>query len=130
MAYKGVAYAAFAKGTYTDGQAPVYSNGRIFTKLCSAEISYTYADAKVYADNTKALVERTVTGGTVNINVLSLDDDAEVDVLGYIKSEDGAIEVSDNDPPIGGFGCVEMDEADDGSDVFVGTVVYKSQFVL
>lgn len=129
MAYKGVYGVAFAHGTYNDGQAPVYANGKMFSELCSVDENYTYSNASVYANNAKALSDRRVTGGTVSINVLSLDDDAEVDVLGYAKASDGTIEVTDAETPIGGLGFVTTEE-DENGDSYVSTVLYKTQFSL
>lgn len=130
MAIKGVAFACFAKGTYTDGTAPVYSNGKQFAKLVSANVSFTRSNAKLYADNVLDLVDAGITGGSISIDTSYLDDDDQVDVLGMTKGEDGVVYETDDDPPIGGFGYVITEEDDAGVDHYIGYIVYKAQFAL
>lgn len=128
MARKGLKYAAFAPGTYVDGAAPVYSNGSIFAALVRADVSFTRSNAKLYADNGLHLTDNGITGGSVTIEVADLPDDAQVTVLGVTKAEDGIVYETDADAPLGGFGYVTTEEGDDGTDRFIGWLIYKTQF--
>lgn len=108
MAFVGLEYAVFAPiKTEVSGQAIEYDAGVVIGAAIGANITLTRNDEALYADNAIVESDNSLTGGTIDINVDDMTDEAQEKVLGLEKAEDDDhYELTGAPTPYGGFGII------------------------
>lgn len=128
MAKIGLRYPVFAPITDdNDGAMPTYGTGVVSGKAISADVSWTRSDTRLYADDTVAEVDNSITGGTLTFGVDDLTDDVQVAMLNVRQGENGEyIEGADAGQP-GGFGYIRVQQLR-GAVKFIAYWIYKIVF--
>lgn len=86
MALIGMRYVVAAKvATETAGSAVTYDEGRVIGKAISADLTWNRNDNPLYADDTIAEDDNSITSGELEINLDDLDDTARVLLLGDVE---------------------------------------------
>lgn len=128
MAMVGLRHAVFAPITKeTEGQEVTYGTGVIVGRMMQADVTYERNTDPLYADDTEAENDNSITGGTVTIGVDDISDAARMVVFG--DEEDGEGEYEDNSEasPYGGFGYVRTRRLN-GTTSYVAYWLHKVQF--
>lgn len=131
MAKTGLRYIVVAKlQSAADGQAPVYENGMVLGAGVAADITYTINEAKLYANNALKESTKAITGGTINLTLDDLINEARAYALNVKKVEDGTNvtwRTVGKSAPYVGVGFIE-ERIIDGVTKHLPTWVYKCQF--
>lgn len=86
MAFVGLRYAVFAPiETETPGAPITYGKGVVMGKMIGATINFTRNSDPLYADDAMAENDNSIVGGTLQVNVDDLLDEAATVVLGLVK---------------------------------------------
>lgn len=128
MAKIGLRYPVFAPiENENDGGLPTYGTGLVVGRAISADVSWSRSDTKLYADDTVAEVDNSVTGGSLTFGTDDLSDEAQIAMLNARAGEDGeVIEGGDSGTP-GGFGYIRVQELR-GVVKFIAYWIYKITF--
>lgn len=85
-----------------------YKTGMVLGKAVSANLSWQKEDNELYGDDAVAETDQSITGYQLDVSTTYLEDAAESAVLGYKPTSDGEFEITDDDPPYGGFGFIRV----------------------
>ena len=105
MSKKGLRYVAFGK-LQNDG---TYSQGKHLSPAASLSGSANISDVKDYGDDRVVETDKSVTGGTLSVELNNDEDDIYTMLLGHrpSASEAGDVVYKDSDtPPIVGVGAI------------------------
>lgn len=130
MAMTGLRHAVFAPIKLEQyGMPIVYDKGMIVGRMIMADIAYERNTDPLYADDTEAENDNSITGGSITVQVDDILDDARVMVFGDYEVEGSTGEYEDNAEaaPYGGFGYVRV-RTHKGKTTYVGYWVHKCQF--
>lgn len=131
MAKTGLRYIVVAKLiSAIDGQQPVYDKGMVLGAGVAADITYTINEAKLYANNAVKESAKAITGGTINLTLDDLLNEAREYALNVKKVEDGEVPIwrtIGKSAPYVGVGFIE-ERIIDGVTKHLPTWVYKNQF--
>lgn len=131
MAKTGLRYIVVAKLiSAKEGQAPTYEKGMVLGAGVAADITYTINEAKLYANNALKESAKAITGGTINLTLDDLLNEARAYALNVKKIEDGATptwRTIGKSAPYVGIGFIE-ERIIDGVTKHLPTWVYKCQF--
>lgn len=132
MAMVGLRYAVFArikKDGEKRGQEIEYDAGVVVGKMMTADVTYERNTEPLYADDTEAENDNSITGGTVTVGVDDILDPARVVVFGDYEDGEGTGEYEDNGDasPYGGFGYLRVRRKDNVT-TFVAYWLHKVQF--
>lgn len=106
MLRQGLTHFVFAKGTYTDGAAPVYSGAVAVDGAIRANLSLDKYGASIDADNGLYAIDDSITGGSISIEAAGITDEVMATMCGYEKGTGNGYKISDIQAPYGGFGYV------------------------
>lgn len=130
MAFVGLRYAVFAPITAeVRGQEVVYGTGVVVGKMMQADVTYERNTDPLYADDTEAENDNSITGGTVTVGVDDILDPARVVIFGDYADGEKSDEYEDNSEasPYGGFGYMRV-RRKEGKTSFVAYWLHKVQF--
>lgn len=144
MAQTGLKYLVGAKiATEEYGKFPTYTEGRVIGRLITVDISLTYGDNPLYADNREVNNDTDFTDGSFTLTVDEFGNGKDVSdifaveemlVGGFLeKGSDGSVTVlhsgsSVNSVPVG-IGYVKTGQAPDTyTPYYEGTWYYKMRF--
>ena len=116
--------------TCVDGSAVVYDTGLELTGgsgVQSIDLSWNYADASLYLDDKLAESDRTLTSGTMTVNVGGLSDEERKALLGDVIEDTDLIR-TDAQAPFVGYGFISC-ETRAGVKQYIAHWLYKVQFV-
>ena len=85
-----------------------YKTGMVLGKATSGNLSWQKEDNELYGDDAVAETDQSITGCQVDVGTTYLDESVESAVLGWKPDETGEFEVTDADPPYGGFGYIRV----------------------
>ena len=109
MAKKGIRYAVFATRTETVSSGTVtvtYSDGKVLSPVAGYNGSMDKTNAKDYGDDHVVDTDKTVTGGTLTVELNEDNDDIYTMLLGHSKSTD-VVQYRDSDvAPFVGTGAI------------------------
>ena len=122
MSKKGIEYAVFGILNETTG---TYSSGRYLSPVAGYNGSPNAADVKDYGDNRVVETDKTVTGGTLSVELNHDDDDIYAMLLGHTRdAETGEIVFNADDvAPYVGTGAIGKSEGE-----YVARFYNKVQF--
>lgn len=127
MAFVGLKYAAFAPiKTETPGSPIVYDTGIVVGRMIGADITYTRNSESLYADDAQIESDNSMTGGTVNLNLDDISDEANEKMLGMVKSEDDVYSETGDPSPYGGFGYIRVRSLRGKTD-YIAYWIHKTQ---
>ena len=123
MSKKGLRYVAFGKwsaaGTYTDG--------KYLSPAASLSGSANISDVKDYGDDRVVETDKTVTGGTLTVELNNDDDEMYTYLLGHTATGEQGAQViasnADDVAPFVGVGCVGQ-----SGSLWVAKIYKKVQF--
>ena len=102
MSKKGLRYVAFAK-LNSDG---TYSNGKHLSPAAALSGSPNVSDVKDYGDDRVVETDKTVTGGTLTVELNNDEDELYTYLLGHTQGTDGVIvHNADDIAPFVGVAC-------------------------
>lgn len=131
MATIGCRYVVFAPiKTEEHGKAPVYDTGVVLGRSISMDMSYERNDSKLYADDTLAESDNSITGGTMTVGVDQFTPEGRVAALGVelVEVEGQSVyRTKGKAAPYGGLGIIEVQRYK-GVTTYNPTWVYKTQF--
>ena len=134
MAKTGLRYIVVAKLiSAEDGQKPVCEKGMVLGAGVEANITYTINEAKLYANNALKESSKAITGGTINLTLDDLINEARAYAMNVKKIEDPEDpehpiwRTIGKDSPYVGVGYIE-ERIIDGVTTHLPTWVYKCQF--
>ena len=131
MATIGCRYMVFAPlKEEKHGQAPVYDTGVVLGRSTSLDLSYERSESKLYADDTLAESDNSITGGTMTIGVDQFTPEGRVAALGVelVDAEGQSVYRTKGKPaPYGGVGIIEVQRYK-GVTSYNPTWIYKTQF--
>lgn len=109
MAFVGMRCPVWAPITQeTEGQPVVYGEGVVLGEAISAEVTLERADAKLYADDSLAESDNSITGGSVSLTVDDIDDEVLAQVMDLQAGADGEYNETGDASPYGGLGYVRV----------------------
>ena len=110
MAKKGIRYAVFATRTEAESNGTVtvtYSGGKVLSPVAGYNGSMNKTDAKDYGDDHVVDTDKTVTGGTLAVELNEDNDDIYTMLLGHTKDTEGKIIYNaDDEAPYVGSGAI------------------------
>jgi len=129
MAYIGLRHPVMAKITAeTYGSAITYAAGMVIAKAIGANITWNRPDNPLYADDAISENDNGVTGGSVELNVDDLADEARAYALGLEKvGSTDAYSLTDKAAPYVGFGYIRV-RRKSGVTSYQGFWYHKAQF--
>lgn len=92
----------------TPGQMPTYGEGIVVGGAIAGTITVTRNNAELYADDALKENDNSATGGTLSLEVDGISKAGRVAMLGFVESEDDAVDMTDDASPWGGYGYVEV----------------------
>lgn len=121
MSKKGLRYVAFGKL----GANGSYSDGKYLSPAAALSGSATTSDVKDYGDDRVVETDKTVTGGTLTVELNNDEDDIYTYLLGHKKETEGDAIVHNVDDvaPFVGVGCVGQ-----SGSAWVAKIYKKVQF--
>ena len=126
MAYIGMRHPVFARvKNYTPGTPIEYDEGVVLGKAIGATLTLQRTETSLYADDYKAEVDNSATGGTISLELDDIKHDAALKVLGLKKHTVNGKEVytiTGAAAPYGGCGWVRERKMD-------GVISYVAQWV-
>lgn len=139
MAFVGMRHVVFAPITEeTNGKALVYGTGVLLGRAMTANIEFNRNEDGLYADDTLAESDNSITGGTIEIGVDDVQEDAQEAALGVkkVKVEDELEEPevyeyreTGTPSPYGGVGYIRVRRYK-GKTSYLAYWVYKTQFAM
>lgn len=88
MAFTGMKYCVAAPvKTEVRGQALTYDTGVVVGRAIGANVNWTRNSDALYADDALAESDNSLTGGTVDINVDDISDDAQLVIFSQTKTD-------------------------------------------
>lgn len=112
MAFIGMKYVVAATvGTETPGSAITYTGGKVIGKAISGNLTWERNDNPLYADDAIAENDNSVLGGTIEIGLDDLADEARVMLLGEVAVTNGSdteYETNDAAAPYVGVGYIRV----------------------
>lgn len=131
MAKTGLRYIVVAKLlSANEGQAPTYEKGMVLGAGVEANITYKFNETTLYANNARKESMKAITGGTINLTLDDLLNEARAYALNVKKVEDGANptwRTIGKSAPYVGVGFIE-ERIIEGKTLHLPTWVYKCQF--
>ncbi len=133
MAFVGLRYPVFAPiKTEERGKAIVYDPGVVIGRAMSANIELTRNEEGLYADDVLAESDNSITGGTIEIGVDDILEDAQVTIFGLKStpaSEGVVAEYKETDAPApyGGVGYIRVRRYK-GATSYLAYWLHKVQF--
>lgn len=131
MAYVGLRYIVFAPITTEDRNQPiVYGPGVVMGRAISANIEFSRNEEPLYADDVMAESDNSITGGTIEIGVDDILEDAQVTVFGVEKSGQTGQEIyreTGAASPYGGVGYIRVRRYK-GATSYIAYWIHKTQF--
>lgn len=104
MAKTGIRYCVFG---ILDEETGTYSEGKYLSPVAAFNGTANASDVKDYGDDRIVEMDKSVTGGTLSVELNKDEDDIYVMLLGHTKDEGGEIVYNANDvPPYVGVGAI------------------------
>lgn len=127
MAKIGMKYIVAAKiSEEPEGQLPTYEAGVKFGRAISSNVTFRRNDSELYADDTLAESDNTITGGDMDMTVAEVQDEVREIVFGDVKEEDGSYHDSSKASPYIGIGYMR-EQRYKGVSSFHAMWLYKVQ---
>lgn len=110
MAFVGMRYVVFAPiKTEVEGQEIQYDQGVVVGEAISAGVNITRNNEDLYGGDHLIESDNSIVGGTVDLTVDDIEDDAKVVMLGMVKDQDGKTYHEEGTAtPYGGMGYIRV----------------------
>lgn len=136
MAYIGMRRPVMAPITAeTEGSAISYGTGSVIGKAVSANLTFDVADNPDYGDDVIVNNDKGVNGYSITLETTDLTPAARAALLGWTAVTSGTTDpvithyqVSDDNPPLVGFGFIRVKMDDSGARKYEGFWFHKTQF--
>ena len=136
MAYIGMRRPVMAPITAeTEGSAISYGTGSVIGKAVSANLTFDVADNPDYGDDVIVNNDKGVNGYSITLETTDLTPAARAALLGWTAVTSGTTDpvithyqVSDDNPPLIGFGFIRVKMDDSGARKYEAFWFHKTQF--
>ena len=113
----------------TDGAECTYGTGRVIQEAIEATLSYTSPSGDgLYGDDRLVDMDTGITGYNVSFNPTGIKGADRVAMLGEVAVTDGEYDITDSEPPWGGFGFFRVMRDEDGKKYYEALWCRKLKF--
>lgn len=131
MAFVGMRYVVFAPiKTEVEGQEIQYDPGVVVGEAINATVNITRNTEDLYGSDRLIESDNSIVGGTVDMTVDDIEDDAKVVMLGMVKAQDGkTYHEEETATPYGGMGYIRV-RRKKGKTTYQGNWMHKVQMAV